>query len=170
VLLIWILSTRHVSAPQRFCCILPYYHNSLFGPLCSSFPFLAIKDIRPVEDCTCSTLAPMMAIFPKWLTKGVIKVLKAGKYIPVVKVIQAGHGVADAGQAVKKCIDVGDTINETTPAIRLMFKSCCDTATFISSLVGLVPVAGIAANIIQTYQGIDAHRQIGARLSNIHNS
>ncbi|KAF8846488.1 hypothetical protein BDZ45DRAFT_682495 [Acephala macrosclerotiorum] len=112
-----------------------------------------------------------MGLFPKWLTKATKKATKtAKKYVPVVKVFQAGHGILKVGQMVNKCIDVGDTINETIPAMRVMVGSFCDKITFISSFVGLAHVAGIAANIIQTYQGIDALREIGARLGDISNT
>ncbi|OCK73219.1 hypothetical protein K432DRAFT_257191, partial [Lepidopterella palustris CBS 459.81] len=107
----------------------------------------------------------------KWFTRATTKVAKkAGKYLPVVKVYQVGHGVVKLGQAVNKCIDVSDTINETIPAMRIMVGSFCDKIAFISSFVGLAHVAGIAANIIQTYQGIDALKEIGARLGDISNT
>lgn len=107
----------------------------------------------------------------KWLTKVSTKAAKtAGKYVPAVKVFQAAHGTLKVGQVVNKLVDVSDTINETLPAMRIIAGSWCDNMTFIFSFVGLAQVAGIAANIIQTYQGIEALREIGARLGDISNT
>jgi hypothetical protein len=112
-----------------------------------------------------------MALLPKWLTKATTKFAKkVGKYVQVVRIFQAGQGVVKVGQAVNKFIDVGDKLNETIPAMRVMVGSVCDKIAFISSFVGLAHVAGIAANIIQTYQGIDALKEIGARLGDISNT
>ncbi|KAE9366538.1 hypothetical protein N431DRAFT_514982 [Stipitochalara longipes BDJ] len=112
-----------------------------------------------------------MGLFPKWLRKATKTATKtAGKYGPVVKVFQAAHGVVKVGKMVNKCVDLGETINETIPALRVMVGSFCDKITFISRFVGLAHVAGITSNIIQIYQGIDALREIGARLGEISNT
>jgi hypothetical protein len=97
--------------------------------------------------------------FPKWLTKATTKVAKkAGKILTscsVVTVYQAGHGVVKLGQASNECIDVSDTISEI---MHVVVGSFCDKITFIS------------ANIIQTYQGTDAFKEIGAQISDISNT
>ena len=98
--------------------------------------------------------------FPKWLTKATTKFAKkAGKILTSCSVVyQASHGVVKLGQASNKCIDISDAISETIPVMNVVVGSSCDQIPFIS------------ANIMQTYQGTDAFKEIGAQISDISNT
>ena len=103
-----------------------------------------------------------MAWFSKWLTNATTKVAKkAGKILTscsVVTVYQASHGIVKPGQASNKCIDVSNTISNTIPVINVVVGSSCTKIPFVS------------ANIIQTYQGTSAFKEIRAQIVDISNT
>ena len=103
-----------------------------------------------------------MAWFPKWLAKATMKVAKkAGKILTscsIVTVYQASYSIVKLGQALNKYIDVSDTISETIPVINIVVGSSCAKIPFVS------------ANIIQTYQGTNAFKEIGAQIVDISNT
>jgi hypothetical protein len=105
----------------------------------------------------------------------------AGSQSPVVKLIQAGYGLYSVGNSISRGSNVEENLNallpkvgdvagavmEFIPSMQVMGKCVCDSAKVFTSFSSMATVVGISANIIVTYQGVQALELIGARLQDI---
>jgi hypothetical protein len=111
-----------------------------------------------------------------WITKKVKTILrspaakKLTKCVPIVKTIHAGHGLLKVGQAANTFIHTSKQIQEFLPTMQVMTESFCDKITFITGFTGLAITAGIAGNLVLTYQGVQALQKIAAHLNDISDS
>ncbi|WAO93639.1 Hypothetical protein NCS54_01119100 [Fusarium falciforme] len=97
--------------------------------------------------------------------------------MPMMKTIQAGHGIFKLGSAVtnvndfvSKASGVADSVQNFIPEMQVMGKSLCDSVKIFGYFNMAATTIGIGANLVLTYQGIQALRLIAAKLDDISTS
>jgi hypothetical protein len=100
---------------------------------------------------------------------------------PIVKTIEAGHGIFKIGETLSKANELAgrandfvpranqmaDGLNKFIPAMQVMGQSACDSARIFAYFSMIATTVRIGVNIVQTYQGIQALQLIAARLQDI---
>jgi hypothetical protein len=112
-------------------------------------------------------------------------VAKAAKHVsPLVKSVQAVEGIFQAGELmynanettghlnefIPKISGAVDRVDAFVPTMQVMGKSFCDTVKLLSTFNTIATTVGIGANIVLTYQGVQALQLIAARLKDISSS
>ncbi|RSL47293.1 hypothetical protein CEP54_013462 [Fusarium duplospermum] len=94
--------------------------------------------------------------------------------VPIVKTIQAAHGIIKLGNAVtnvndfiSKASGVADSVQKFIPEMQVMGNSLCDSMKIFGYFNMAATTIGIGANLVLTYQGIQALRLIAAKLDDI---
>ncbi|KAH8680186.1 hypothetical protein BGZ61DRAFT_456378 [Ilyonectria robusta] len=90
--------------------------------------------------------------------------------MPLVKTIQAGYHLLEAGDAVHNVNSAAETLNHFIPAMQVMGQSICDSAKIFTYFNMAAITVGIGANIVPTYQGVQVLQIIAARLKDISTS
>ncbi|KAK0730228.1 hypothetical protein B0H67DRAFT_561123 [Lasiosphaeris hirsuta] len=115
----------------------------------------------------------------KQVSKAVIEASKTSP--PLVRTIQAVQGIIKVGEAINGVRDVAGNINELVPqvtklveevahfvpSIQVMGQSFCDNVRIFTYFNMVATTVGIGANLVLTYQGIQALDLIAARLEDI---
>ncbi|KAJ4168921.1 hypothetical protein NW754_010852 [Fusarium falciforme] len=93
---------------------------------------------------------------------------------PVVKTVQAAYQITKVGDVVKNTnsllLNASDTVRSAQtilPQMHIMGQSLVDTARLLSKFSMVATTLGMGANIIQTYQGIQALNLIAAKLGDM---
>ncbi|KAL7803983.1 hypothetical protein V8C43DRAFT_1720 [Trichoderma afarasin] len=100
---------------------------------------------------------------------------------PIVKTIEAGHGLIKIGDTLSKANELAgrvndfapranqmaDGLNRFIPAMQVMGQSMCDSARIFAYFSMIATTVRIGMNMVQTYQGIQALQLIAAKLENI---
>ncbi|KAH6607026.1 hypothetical protein Trco_003339 [Trichoderma cornu-damae] len=100
---------------------------------------------------------------------------------PIVKTIEAGHGIIKIGETLSKANELAgrvndfapranqmaDGLNKFIPAMQVMGQSVCDSARIFAYFSMIATTVRIGVNIVQTYQGIQALQLIAAKLQDI---
>lgn len=89
---------------------------------------------------------------------------------PVAKTIQAVQGILQVGETANKVSSAADGLEKFIPAMQVMGKSLCDSTSLFMRFTTVASAAGIGANLVVTYQGVQALELIAARLQDISNS
>jgi hypothetical protein len=92
---------------------------------------------------------------------------QAAKHMPVVRTVQALHGVLKLGELTNKAIELGDKANEFIPAMQVMAGSACDNFAIMTRFATIAGTIGLGASLLTAYQGIAAMQLIAARLKDI---
>jgi hypothetical protein len=95
---------------------------------------------------------------------------KLAKCVPMVKTIQAEHGIMKIAQVANAAIHASQQFREFLPTMQIIAESFCDKVPFIAGFSGLAIAAGIAGNLVLTYQGVQALKKIAAHLKDISDS
>ncbi|KAI1436556.1 hypothetical protein GGR50DRAFT_229180 [Xylaria sp. CBS 124048] len=98
----------------------------------------------------------------------------AEKAAPLVKTIEAGYAeycnrkmLNNANSLTSRAADIVDKVKEFTPSIQVMGASFADSIKIFAAFSSMATSAGIAANIVLTYQGVKALQLIDARLKDM---
>lgn len=100
---------------------------------------------------------------------------------PLVKTVQAVEGIINAGQLcynanetaanlnefIPKTSSMMDRMDAFVPSMQIMGQSFCDSVKILTSFTTIATTVGIGANIVLTYQGIQALNLIAARLGDV---
>lgn len=96
---------------------------------------------------------------------------------PVIKTVQAAYQIVKIGDTIKSAnnfighaSDTAKAAQVMIPQMHIMGRSLVDSARLFSQFSMLSTTLGIGANIIQTYQGIQALNLIAAKLGDISHS
>jgi hypothetical protein len=89
---------------------------------------------------------------------------------PIINVVRAGYGLYNIGNAINKALETTGTLNKAIPQMQVMVGSMCDKMVIMGAFAGAAAAVGIAANMIQTYQGVQALQRIEQRLGAIENT
>src|ERR1700728_1475085 len=81
---------------------------------------------------------------------------KLAKCVPMVKTIQAEHGIMKSAQVANAAIHAPHEFREFLPTMQIIAESFCDKVPFMAGFSGLAIAAGIAGNLVLTYQGVQA--------------
>lgn len=115
-------------------------------------------------------------------SKSLRNVTKVAKQVsPLVKSVQAVEGIFSAGELIYNANDTAEHLNEFipkaskivdriesfVPTMQVMGQSFCDTIKLLSTFNTIATTVGIGANIVLTYQGVQALQLIAARLKDI---
>ncbi|RTE83014.1 hypothetical protein BHE90_002411 [Fusarium euwallaceae] len=94
--------------------------------------------------------------------------------MPIIKTVQAGHGIFKLGNAVtnvndfvSKASGVADSVQKFIPEMQVMGESFCDSMEIFTYFAMAATTIGIGANLVLAYQGIQALHLIAAKLDNI---
>jgi hypothetical protein len=104
-----------------------------------------------------------------------------GKVFPIARTVQAADGFSKVGEVIDRANKVAnnihdllpqvhklaDRINQFVPSIQVMGRSFCDSVKIISYFNVSATSVGIAANVVLTYQGVQALELIAAKLQDI---
>ncbi|KPM37501.1 hypothetical protein AK830_g9043 [Neonectria ditissima] len=90
--------------------------------------------------------------------------------VPLVKTIQAGYHLLEAGDAVHNVNSAAQNLNHFIPAMQVMGRSICDSAKIFTYFNVAAITVGIGANVVPTYQGVKVLQLIAARLKDISTS
>lgn len=121
-----------------------------------------------------------------WSRKAGSKAVKtavkiSARAVPLVKTVEVGHGIFKAvqvahnisdaserlGEFLPKASLVADDLHEFIPSMQVMGRSLCDSVKIFASFNTIAMTVGIAANVVMTYQGVQALQLIAARLQDI---
>lgn len=105
----------------------------------------------------------------------------AGHVSPLVKSVQAVEGIFQAGELmynanetsghlnefIPKASRIVDRVESFIPTMQVMGKSFCDTVKLLTTFNTIATTVGIGANVVLTYQGVQALQLIAARLKDI---
>ncbi|KAI5855004.1 hypothetical protein GGS23DRAFT_471437 [Durotheca rogersii] len=101
----------------------------------------------------------------------------AARASPVVKTIQAAHGLTQVGGLMNQTSDflpkaakAAQAAEEFIPAMQVMGQSLCDSVKLFAHFSAVASAVGIGTNMIMTYQGVQALQLIAARLQDISDS
>ncbi|PVI07199.1 hypothetical protein DM02DRAFT_609178 [Periconia macrospinosa] len=100
---------------------------------------------------------------------------------PLVKTVQAVEGIINAGQLIynanetaanlnefiPKASNMMDRVDAFVPSMQIMGQSFCDSVKILTSFSTIATTVGIGANVVLTYQGIQALNLIAARLGDV---
>ncbi|KAF5018739.1 hypothetical protein F66182_9274 [Fusarium sp. NRRL 66182] len=96
---------------------------------------------------------------------------------PVVKIVQAASKISKIGDIVQHANNFVSSAAETAkgaqailPQMHIMGQSLVDSARLFGQFSMIATTLGMGANIIQTYQGVQALNLIAAKLGDISNS
>ncbi|KAL5591142.1 hypothetical protein FOBRF1_014699 [Fusarium oxysporum] len=96
---------------------------------------------------------------------------------PVIKIVQAAHYIVKVGNTVQNADDLVSVANDAAksaqailPQMHIMGQSLVDSARLLSQFSLVATTLGMGANVIQTYQGVQALNLIATKLSDISNS
>ncbi|KAM0355016.1 hypothetical protein ACHAPU_000866 [Fusarium lateritium] len=96
---------------------------------------------------------------------------------PVIKIVQAANRLAKIGDVVHHANEFLSSASQTAkgaqtilPQMHIMGQSLVDSARLFSQFSMVATTLGAGANIIQTYQGVQALNLIAAKLGDISNS
>jgi hypothetical protein len=104
--------------------------------------------------------------------------------LPIVRTVQAGHGILKVGQVaynvsevagnlndfIPRASKVADSIDQFIPSMQVMGQSLCDSARIFTYFNMIATSVGIGANLVLTYQGIQVLQLIETRLKEISTS
>lgn len=100
----------------------------------------------------------------------------AGKLHPVVKMVEVGQAMYEATNITSKADKANDVASQAgkvtkaltnIPKVNVPVGSLCDSVKTLASFSNIATVAGIGANIVLAYQGVQALELIAARLQDI---
>jgi prophage DNA circulation protein len=109
-------------------------------------------------------------------------VTKAAKQVPpLVKTIQAVEGIFQAGELmynanetagnlndfIPKASKIVDRIEAFVPSMQVMGRSFVDTIKIFNTFNTIATTVGIGANVVLTYQGVQALHLIAAQLKEV---
>ncbi|KAJ4300813.1 hypothetical protein N0V90_002901 [Kalmusia sp. IMI 367209] len=118
-------------------------------------------------------------------TRSFKNVTKVAKQVPpLVKTVQAVEGILQAGELVynanetatnlndfiPKASKIVDRIESFVPSMQVMGRSFCDTVRILTTFSTIANTVGIGANVVLTYQGVQALHLIAARLKDVSTS
>jgi hypothetical protein len=96
---------------------------------------------------------------------------------PVIKIVQAANKISKIGDVVQHANDFLSSASQTVkgaqtilPQMHIMGQSLVDSARLFNQFSMVATTLGVGANIIQTYQGVQALNLIAAKLGDISNS
>ncbi|KAF1972070.1 hypothetical protein BU23DRAFT_508760, partial [Bimuria novae-zelandiae CBS 107.79] len=121
----------------------------------------------------------LSSLFGSKTVKNVTKVAK--QVSPLVKSVQAVEGIFSAGELVynanetaqnlnefiPKASNIVDRIEAFVPTMQVMGRSFCDTIKLLSTFNTIATTVGIGANVVLTYQGVQALHLIAAHLKDM---
>ncbi|KAJ4351627.1 uncharacterized protein N0V89_006970 [Didymosphaeria variabile] len=109
-------------------------------------------------------------------------VTTAAKQVPpLVKTVQAVEGIFQAGELmynanetagnlndfIPKASKIVDRIEAFVPSMQVMGRSFCDTVRIFSTFNTIATTVGIGANVVLTYQGVQALHLIATQLKDM---
>ncbi|KAK7192594.1 hypothetical protein DPSP01_006533 [Paraphaeosphaeria sporulosa] len=115
-------------------------------------------------------------------SKSFKEVTNAAKQVsPLVKTVQAVEGIFQAGELMYNANETAGNLNEFipkaskivdrleafVPSIQIMGRSFCDTVKIFSTFNTIATTVGIGANVVLTYQGVQALHLIAAQLKEV---
>ncbi|KAF4445748.1 hypothetical protein F53441_10497 [Fusarium austroafricanum] len=96
---------------------------------------------------------------------------------PVIKIVQAANKISKVGDVIQHANDFLSSANQTIkgaqtilPQMHILGKSLVDSTKLFHQFSMVATTLGMGANVIQTYQGIQALNLIAAKLGDISNS
>lgn len=118
---------------------------------------------RPTKTTTSSKSAK------KSVVQAVVE--QTAQSLPIVKTVQAIQSLlevsANVSHLVAKASDAAEKTQRFIPEMQVMAQSFCDNAMVLGYFSSTATVVGIGANLVQTYQGIQALQLIAAKLEGI---
>lgn len=87
----------------------------------------------------------------------------------IAKTVQVGWSLFEMGKALNNAGRLAQSMKKFIPSVQVMDHSFCDSSRLFNSFNTIANTAGIAANVVLTYQGVQALELIAARLQDIAN-
>jgi hypothetical protein len=75
--------------------------------------------------------------------------------------------IGNLDEGTKAVVDASNSVRSFVSTMNIMTDSLCDTAKYATGFATLAATCGTVANLVLTYQGVQALKQIAAHLKDI---